>query len=216
MIYYPIDVKRPVNTSKMIEVQYGLTSNFPEIVFELHDGKKYFDLGDNCIVSAVVQNTDLETYIFTGTLEVMNPHRGQILCRPNSKDFTMTGINTVTFRVYVDSIRFSFQVTIFVEASFIKNVTTGSAPEYDYTSFIVSISEKDLEDKQFRISNANITKDSEVHISVPDDISIEEYDAIALANVAVEQQMNGYIDLKLLGDVPSIPLRFKVTVRNEI
>ena len=215
MIYYPIDVKRPVNTKKLLEMQYGLTSNFPEIVFELHDGKKYFDLGDNCIVSAVVQNTDLETYVFTGTLEVMNPHRGQILCKPVARDFSMTGINTITFMVYVDSVRFSFQVTVFIEPSFVINTSVGEQPEYNVKVFMVTIKPEDIDAKgEYRISNATITKDSEVHISLPDDISIDEYNAIAFANVTVEKQMNGYIILKILGQKPSIPMRFEVTVRN--
>lgn len=119
MIYVPVDVNAPIQVSKHITVVGGLTNNFPEIVFELHDGKKYFDLGDNCVLYAVVENTDLELCLFTGTLELMNPHRGQILCKPVYKDFSMTGINTLTVTCYTDSIQLAFKTTIFVQSSFV-------------------------------------------------------------------------------------------------
>lgn len=115
MIYVPVDVNSPIQVREHITVMGGLTNNFPEIVFELHGGKKYFDLGDNCVLCAVVENTDLELCLFTGTLELMNPHRGQILCKPVYKDFSMTGINTLTITCYTDSIQLAFKTTIFVQ-----------------------------------------------------------------------------------------------------
>ena len=118
MIYVPVDVNSPIQVKKNITVQGGLTNNFPEIVFELHDGKQYVDMGDNCTVSAVVENTDLGLCVFTGTLSIMNPHRGQILCRPVYKDFTMTGLNTLTITCHIDDVHIAFTTTIMVLSSF--------------------------------------------------------------------------------------------------
>lgn len=116
MIYVPIDVRSPVKVNKNIQVQLGLTNNFPEIVIELHEGKLYYDVGDECTIGATVTNTDLETTVFTGTIEIMNPHRGQIVCKPVSKDFTMTGINTITFKLSTGREITSFQITIYVQS----------------------------------------------------------------------------------------------------
>lgn len=116
MIYLPIDIRSPIKTSDAIQVQFGLTNNFPEVIIELHEGKLYFDIGDEPTVSATVTNTDLETTVFTGPISVLNPHRGQLLVQPVAKDFTMTGINTVTFKIGMESEIISFQITMFVHS----------------------------------------------------------------------------------------------------
>ena len=118
MIYVPVDVNSPIQVSKHITVMGGLTNNFPDIVFELHDGKKYYDFKHSCIVTAVVENPDLGICLFTGKLEIMNPHRGQILCVPVFRDFSMTGLNTLTVMCYIDDVRIAFKTTIFVQSSF--------------------------------------------------------------------------------------------------
>lgn len=116
MIYCPVEVNAPIQVKKQITVQRGTTNNFPEIVFELHEGKLYYDLGDSCTLFAAVTNTDLESVVFTGTLNILNPHRGQILCQPVFKDFSMTGINTLTILVDTGDKQISFQSTIFVQS----------------------------------------------------------------------------------------------------
>lgn len=116
MIYVPVSVESPIAVKKNVYVQRGLTNNFPEIVFELHDCFGYFDLGDFCTVSAVVTNTDLESVKFSGDISVMNPHRGQIICKPVFRDFSETGINTLTIYCNCEEFDFSFQTTIFVQS----------------------------------------------------------------------------------------------------
>lgn len=116
MIYIPIDVRSPIRGNSSIQVQLGITNNFPEFVIELHEGKLYFDLGDECTVGATITNTDLETTVYTGTIDIMNPHRGQLICRPASKDFTMTGVNTLTFKLNTGTEILSFQITVFVQS----------------------------------------------------------------------------------------------------
>ena len=116
MIYVPVDVKAPIKVKKNITVQKGITNNFPEIVFELHDDCSYFDLNDDYTITAAVTNTDLETVSFSGTLRVLNPHRGQILCQPVYQDFSMSGLNTLTVKCVSDNITISFQTTIFVQS----------------------------------------------------------------------------------------------------
>lgn len=116
MIYIPIDMNIPIQTKTPINIQNNTTNNFPEIIFELHNGKYYFDLGDSCTLYATITNTDLGTVSFSGTLSIMNPHRGQIQCILNSKDFSETGVNTLTVIVDTGNIQYSFQQTIFVQS----------------------------------------------------------------------------------------------------
>ena len=65
MFYVTVNVKDPIQVKKSIAVQKSLTTNFPEILFELHDDCKYFDLGDDCIVSAVVTNVTSKPLVFS-------------------------------------------------------------------------------------------------------------------------------------------------------
>lgn len=116
MIYVPVDVREPIVGKPSIRIQKGLTNNFPEIVFELHDKCKYFDLGDDVSLMAVITNTYEESVVFTGELSILNPHRGQILCRLNAKDFTRTGLNTLTILCTSQDFDISFQKTVFVES----------------------------------------------------------------------------------------------------
>ena len=117
MIYVPIDARNPIAVKKEITVQRGVTNNFPQIVFELHDGCKYLDLGDNCTLSAAITKPHYdETVKFTGGLSIMNPHRGQILCSPSYSDFTEYGLNTLTVRCSCGDFDISFQTTIFVQS----------------------------------------------------------------------------------------------------
>ena len=116
MIYVPIDIRSPISCKPTINIQKGLTNNFPEVVFELHDRCKYVDLGDNVTLYATITNTDLESVVFTGTLEILNPHRGQILCRLNYEDFSETGINTMTVFCVTEEESLSFQKTVFVQS----------------------------------------------------------------------------------------------------
>ena len=133
MIYIPINIDNsPIAVGRSITVQKGLTNNFPDIIFELHESPKfianansddtsrirhsYFDLGENCQLTACITNTDLQTIKFTGTLEILNASRGQIRCVPVFKDFTMTGLNTLTVKCSCDNCAVSFQTTIYVQS----------------------------------------------------------------------------------------------------
>jgi hypothetical protein len=116
MIYVPIDIRYPLCNLGGISAQFGITNNFPDIVVELHQGRNYFDIGDDYTIGGAVTNTDLETTVFSGDISVMNPHRGQIKISPVANDFTMTGINTLTFKISTGSEIVSFQITIFVQS----------------------------------------------------------------------------------------------------
>ena len=116
LIYIPVDIKEPIVGKPNVRIQKGLTNNFPELIFELHDGCKYLDLGDTVSLYASITNTDLESSVFTGELRVLNPHRGQILCRLKYDDFTQTGLNTLTVFCNTGDFDVSFQKTIFVES----------------------------------------------------------------------------------------------------
>ena len=114
--YVPVDVRKPIAYGPTINIQKGLTNNFPEVVFELHDGCKYFDLGDECTLYATVTNTYLESCSFTGELKILNPHRGQIFCTLNYADFTETGFNVLTILCDTGEEQVSFQKSVFVES----------------------------------------------------------------------------------------------------
>jgi hypothetical protein len=116
MFYVPVEINGPIAVKRNINIQKGLTNNFPEIVFELHDKHNYVDLGDFCELSAAVTNTDLETVSFSGDIYIMNPHRGQIICKLNYADFSETGLNTLTVLCKCDNFNISFQTTIFVQS----------------------------------------------------------------------------------------------------
>lgn len=116
MIYVPVDVRKPIASNPTISIQRGLTNNFPEIIFELHDCCKYYDLGDNCTLFATITNTYLESCVFTGELRILNPHRGQILCRLNYEDFSETGFNVLTVLCDTGEEQVSFQKSVFVES----------------------------------------------------------------------------------------------------
>lgn len=116
MIYVPVEINDPIAVKKTINVQKGLTNNYPEIVFGLHEKHEYVDLGDNCSLTAAITNTDLESVVFSGTLQIMNPHRGQILCKLNYNDFSESGVNILTIRCTCDDFDISFQASIFVQS----------------------------------------------------------------------------------------------------
>ena len=215
MIYVPVDMNGPIQVSKHINVVGGLTNNFPDIVFELHNGKEYFDFDDNCMITAMVENTDLGLCLFSGTLEILNPHRGQILCKPVFRDFTMTGINTLTVMVYVDNIRYAFQTTVFVQSSFVGLKKKADDTNTESVAFMITIKPEDFVSGEYEIHHSSIKYYSEVHVSVPNNISTDEYDALAFANIVPEEQNNGLIRLKVLGTVPSIPIRLLVSVRTD-
>ena len=129
MIYVPVEMNSPIAVKKSINVQRGLTNNYPEIVFELHSDFNYIDLGDNCSITAAITNTDLQSVVFTGTLQILNPHRGQILCKLNYNDFSESGVNILTVRCVCDDFDISFQSSIFVQSvsSGLKDCLIGKA-----------------------------------------------------------------------------------------
>lgn len=116
MIYVPIDIRSPIKTDTGIQAQFGLTSLVPDIIVELHEGKLYYDIQDDAVITGTVTNTDLETTVFTGPVSIINPHRGQMLIQLVPNDFIMTGINTLTFKIMMGSKILSFQITVFIES----------------------------------------------------------------------------------------------------
>ena len=119
MIYIPIDIEKNLtSTCNKIVIQNGITNNMPEIVFELHRKPcKYFDIGDSYGLHCYVTNTDQESVEFSGDISVLNPHRGQIMIKPDAKDFTLPGINTLTVVCETENETVSFQATVFVNST---------------------------------------------------------------------------------------------------
>lgn len=115
-IYYPIYLEGPIATRKHINLQNNTYDHYPDIIIELHDKYGFIDLGDRCTVSAAVTNTDIKSVPWSGTIKIVNPHRGQICLSPVANDFTMTGINTVSVECLTPSSGFSFQFTVYVQS----------------------------------------------------------------------------------------------------
>lgn len=116
MIYVPIDINSPINTTNKIILQKGLTNKYPDIILELHDDKHYFDLTDSHAISSAVTDTDLKTIPFYGDITIVNPHRGQIQLTPEANAFIMSGINTITVLCTTETRTVSVQFTVFVDS----------------------------------------------------------------------------------------------------
>lgn len=253
MIYVPIDVNAPISTTNQINVQKGLTNKYPDIIIELHDGKKYFDLTDKCIISAAVTNTDLKTISFYGDIKIVNPHRGQIRLTPGASAFTMSGINTITVLCITATRSVSFQFTAFVQSisddlydvlghPYIVVGMQASDVEYDNTdSGLAADNVQDAIDelKQsiktiqttevtvilyadqwnhgiYEISNENIKSNSDIFVTIPQDITEEQYTAIAYANIIQAGVGVGYVLLSPLREQPIIDIPVNLVIKTEI
>jgi hypothetical protein len=66
----------------------------------------------------------------------------------------------------------------------------------------------------YTISNSGIKTNSSLYISAPEDITQEQYDALASANLTSSDQTNGSLILRALGDIPTIDIPIIVTIQN--
>lgn len=234
-IYCPINLRNPISTKKSIYFQNYTFDNYPDIIVELHDNKYYIDLGDECHVAAAVTNTDLVTTFFTGNIKIINPHRGQIRFSPSPDDFLMTGINTITVRCFTSTQSFSFQFTVFVESlsnklyqylvepykpkeiktSDVNYDNTGSVLQVD-TEITVILYANQWNNGIYIVTNDKIKADSDVYVGVPEDITKEQYDAIAHANIIQTEIEEGKVTLSPLGGVPTIDVPISLVVKTKI
>ena len=250
LIYYPINVECPITTKKVINLQSNTYNGFPEILIELHDNFGFVDIGDSCVVSAAITNTDNKTTPFTGNIKIINPHRGQIKIKPVSKDFTMTGINTVTVRFVLPTYSFSIQFTVFVQSlaeDVVQNLSGGStagtiaaedvaydnnesglqasnvqeaidelkAQQKDFhtTQVTVTLFAAEWSNRVYTVNSADIKPESDVFVTIPEDISVEQYNAIAYANLIPAGQGSGYVILTALRDVPTIDVTLNLVIK---
>ena len=250
LIYYPINVECPITTKKVINLQNNTYNGFPEILIELHDNFGFVDIGDSCVVSAAVTNTDNKTTPFTGNIKIVNPHRGRVQLKPVAKDFTMTGINTVTVRFVLPTYSFSIQFTVFVQSlaeDVVQSLSGGStagtisAEDISYNNdesglqannvqdaidelkamqkdlhtsqITVTLLAENWSNKVYTINSPEIKAESDVFVVIPENIAIEQYNAIAYANLIPAGQGSGYVILTALRDVPTIDITLNLVIK---
>ena len=253
MIYIPVDINSPISVKQRANIQKGLTNKYPDLIVELHDGPKYFDLTDKCIISAAVTNSDLKTISFYGEIKILNPHRGQIRLTPGASAFILSGINTITVLCITATRSVSFQFTVFVEPiseelydilghPYIVVGMQASDVEYDNTdSGLAADNVQDAIDelKQsiktiqtteltvilyvdqwnngiYEISNENIKSNSDIFVTIPQDITEEQYTAIAYANIIQAGVGVGYVLLSPLREQPVIDIPVNLVIKTEI
>lgn len=68
---------------------------------------------------------------------------------------------------------------------------------------------------EYTISNAAIKSTSSLYLDIPDDITKEQYDSIASANINAISQSSGKLVLKAMGDIPTIDLPITLTIQNK-
>lgn len=111
-IYIPIDIKGPIKTASRVNIQ-RFNNNNPVIMFQLFDGPKPLMLDDISDVAIAFTNTNNESVTGSGSLQVVNPHRGTVSYEMSNKDITMSGLHTVTLRVTTNDASFTTQTTVF-------------------------------------------------------------------------------------------------------
>ena len=97
-IYIPIDVKGPIKTGARTNIQMKNTNN-PAILFQLFTGPFPLMLDDASSVSIAFTNEDNVSVKGSGTLQIVNPHRGTISYVPTKEDITKSGLHTITLGI---------------------------------------------------------------------------------------------------------------------
>ena len=108
--YVPIDVHGPIKTTSKVNIQKHSTHN-PTIMFQLFDGCRPLMLDDISKVAIAFTNTEGVVTRGSGTLQVVNPHRGTISYELVASDITMFGLNTVTLGITTGNSFFTVQTT---------------------------------------------------------------------------------------------------------
>lgn len=111
-IYIPIDIKGPIKTGSRTNLQM-YNNNNPAILFQLLDGPRPLMLDDVSSVSIAFTDTNNVSVAGSGTLQVVNPHRGTISYVLSKDDITMSGLHTVTLLVKTNTTSFTVQTTIY-------------------------------------------------------------------------------------------------------
>ena len=113
-VYIPINVRGPIKTSSRANIQL-YSNNNPAIMFQLFTGPCPLMLDDISKVSIAFTNTNNESKAGSGTLQVVNPHRGTISYVLSKDDITMSGLNTVTLGITTDKSFFTVQTTLYCQ-----------------------------------------------------------------------------------------------------
>ena len=113
-IYIPIDVRGPIKTGARANIQMKASNN-PAIMFQLFTGPFPLMLDDASSVSIAFTNEDNVSVKGSGTLQVVNPHRGTISYVLAKGDITKSGLHTVTLGITTDTSFFTVQTVIFAQ-----------------------------------------------------------------------------------------------------
>lgn len=113
-IYIPIDVRGPIKTGAKANVQLHSANN-PAIMFQLFTGPLPLMLDDVSKVSIAFTNENNVSVKGSGTLQVVNPHRGTISYVLSDSDITATGLHTITLGITTGTSFFTVQTVIYAQ-----------------------------------------------------------------------------------------------------
>ena len=113
-IYIPIDVRGPIKTGARANVQLHSNNN-PAIMFQLFTGPLPLMLDDISKVSIAFTNENNVSVKGSGTLQVVNPHRGTISYVLSNSDITATGLHTITLGITTNNSFFTVQTVIYAQ-----------------------------------------------------------------------------------------------------
>lgn len=113
-MYIPIDIHGPIKTSPRANIQKGYNKD-PAILFQLFNGPRPLMLDDISKVTIAFTNTNNESVKGSGTLQVVNPHRGTISYELNKNDISMSGLHTITLGITTLESSFTVQTTIYCQ-----------------------------------------------------------------------------------------------------
>ena len=106
--YVPIDIHGPIKTGAKLNIQKYNNHN-PVILFQLFNGPMPLMLDDISKVAIAFTNTNNVSVKGSGTLQVVNPHRGTISYELSSEDLTMSGLITITLGITTNDAFFTVQ-----------------------------------------------------------------------------------------------------------
>ena len=78
----------------------------------------------------------------------------------------------------------------------------------------VTLSAANWSTNNYTINDSNIKADSDIYLNVPSNVTQQQYDALAYANIVPVSQTAGNVYIKALGTVPTIDIPIEMVIRN--
>ena len=78
----------------------------------------------------------------------------------------------------------------------------------------VTLSAANWSTNNYTINDSDIKADSDIYLNVPSNVTQQQYDALAYANIVPVSQTAGNVYIKALGTVPTIDIPIEMVIRN--